>query len=98
MSAAIEGIGGAEVPRYAGEHALEFLDRRPDAHSAVEVILADCCLVSATAVLQHRDGFAHLASRLEVAQENNGIGEEAHVKWGLRAADHPMLRHDQDRR
>src|SRR6267378_2001119 len=83
--------------RDPGEHALHVGEARSHVHTArIHAELADVHCVLSQPPLQHRDGLAHFTLRLEKAQQNHGVGEEAHIDRRAHRSDHPGLRQRQD--
>src|SRR3954447_25742982 len=90
-------LGSSQVLEMSGEHSLEFPQLPPDARPfRGDAQLAHGALVGTRAALDQRDGLAHLAEGLEVAQQDHRIGQVGEIHRRLqRLAQEARLRHDQ---
>src|SRR5688500_2552846 len=80
---------------HAGEYAVEVAQWIADVQAmAVDAQLTDRALVLAGALFQYGDRLAHLAARLEVAQQHHRVGEIADVDRTLHVPDQALLRVD----
>src|SRR5438105_3089664 len=70
------GLVGANQLRDAAKHALEAGQRLAQRNPArVDAVFADGIFMRAGALLDHRDRPPHAARRLEIAKQDNGVGE-----------------------
>src|SRR6185312_11202736 len=90
---------GAQVDRRAREHTLELADGRADLEAPRrDPVLAERELVEAAAHLRDADALAHLPHGLEEAEEDDGVGQVAHVQVGLgELPDEAVLREGHER-
>ena len=81
-----------KILRDSSQNAPEFVERVTDLEPiVVDAELADSIFVCAGPLLKHGYGAPHLASRLKIAQQQDGIGEIGHVDGRPHLADHSML-------
>ena len=68
------------ITRHAREHALEIPQRLADPDAAAsEAQLTNSALVAAPPFLDHGDRLPDFAHGFEIAQQNNRIGQKAHI-------------------
>ena len=84
----------ADINRNAAQHALKTVQRIADGQAAaVDAIFADRRFMRAGALLDDRHRAPHRAQRLEIAQQDHGIGEIGDIDRRLHVADQSVLRH-----
>src|SRR5258706_16118274 len=82
----------ADIDRNAPQYALETVKRLADGEAAIiDAELANSRFMHAGAFLDDRHRAAHRAQRLEIAQQDHGIGEIGDVYRRLYGADQPVL-------
>src|ERR1017187_1736267 len=85
------------ISRGAAEHTLEVLEWLPDLDAALaEAQLPNGPLVLTAPFLDDRDRLPHFANRLEIAEEDDGLGEVGRVDRRRQRADHTVLCNDED--
>lgn len=85
--------------RYSRQDTVELPQRFPDVNAIrTKAQLANGVFVRATALLDHRDCLADFALHLEVAKNENVVGQIADISRSLHAgSNHSCLREDHER-